>query len=1041
MSLIAMLLLLLADVAFILCLLLLVAPLFIWRKAAAAVLKRNFIGYFSNPTGYVFLCLFVLLTSFAAFWPHEFFNTNLANLDQLNKYLPLIMLVFIPAITMGVWSDERRQGTDELLLTLPAGDFDIVVGKYLAAASTFTVSLLFSQIAVYAVLVWVAHDPVTHEVQLDLGLIFTNYLGYWVIGLAMIAIGMVASFLTSNLTVGFILGMAFNAPFAFAAKADVIAPTAGTARAIARWGLGEQFEPFGRGVLSLASLTYFGMLVAVGLYLSIILIGRRHWSGGRDGSSMLGHFLIRVFALILIAFSATYLFTNHDLIRIDTTAGQLSSLSPDTKKIIRELKPKHPIVIDAFVSAQVPESYVQTKYDLVSKLKEFQKSAGSNVQVRIHDNLEPFSDAVALAQERFGIQPQSVRTRTRGKIEDDEVVLGAAFTCGLEKVVVPFFDYGIPVEYELVRSIATVSRGGKKKLGVVRTDARMFGGVDFSAGFQQMPRQEIIDELQKQYDVEEVDPSSPIDEDKFDAIMVVQPSSLGPSELDNVVSAIKAGVPTAIFEDPMPVFLTAATPTGEPKRAPGGGMGGMFGGGGQPMPKGDMRRLWETIGLEVPGEPGMGMDASGFQPDIVWQKYLPYEKLRIQGIPDSWVFCSNEAPEAAGAISGESRVTSGLREVFFPVPGAIKPSSKSELKFTPLVKTGKQAGTIRYSKFRESRNDPRRMTFAQGNPVGEQIIVARIQGAKEGEAKPEKPAEPKADSKTESKTSDARPTPDTSAIVDSDEEDGQDEADKKADENPADEKKTDEGAGKDDKKSDEKPVDKKEEKKEEKPKKERKIDVIYAADIDLMFSAFLRIRARPDEMDEIAWRFENVTFLLNVVDALTKDEDYIGIRKRMPRHSTLRSVEVATQKAREQEVTKRNSFSEDFDAEIKKAEEENKSEIRKFEQKREELEKKQKEGGEVNVAELTAIRQQLAAKQETLSRRLEVKREQLQRKRDREIEKIRRNVDLEVLRIQNWYKWWAVALPPIPPLLVGLVVFVSRMLREREGIAKSRLRT
>ena len=70
-------------------------PLNYTRRAAIAVVRQNFRGYFSNPTGYVFLCVFVLLTSFAAFWPKQFFNANLANLSQLNEYLPSIMLISV----------------------------------------------------------------------------------------------------------------------------------------------------------------------------------------------------------------------------------------------------------------------------------------------------------------------------------------------------------------------------------------------------------------------------------------------------------------------------------------------------------------------------------------------------------------------------------------------------------------------------------------------------------------------------------------------------------------------------------------------------------------------------------------------------------------------------------------------------------------------------------------------------------------------------------------------------------------------------------
>ena len=115
----------------------------------------------------------------------------------------------------------------------------------------------------------------------------------------MLSIGMIASFLTSNLTVGFILGALFNAPLALAQYADVVVSDVDVSQAIGRWSMAAQFEDFGRGVISLSSVTFFAMLIAVGIYLSVVLIGRRHWMGGKDGNSMLGHYLLRTAALIV----------------------------------------------------------------------------------------------------------------------------------------------------------------------------------------------------------------------------------------------------------------------------------------------------------------------------------------------------------------------------------------------------------------------------------------------------------------------------------------------------------------------------------------------------------------------------------------------------------------------------------------------------------------------------------------------------------------------------------------------------------------------
>ena len=939
------------------------------RRAAYAVLKRNFMGYFANPTGYVFLCLFVLLTSMAAFWPHEFFSDNIGSLGQLNRWFVYIMLFFIPAITMSIWAEERRQGTDELLLTLPADDFDIVIGKYTAAVAIFTTSLLFSQISTFIVLLSLTLGEV------DTGLFFVNYLGYWFIGLAMFAVGMVASFLTNNLTVGFILGALFNAPLAFAGQSDVITGSNFVARRLRTFSLVEQFDNFGRGVLSSASILFFVLVAVLGLYLCMVLVGRRHWSGSRDGQKMFLHYLARTLLLVVVVVAGSEFLQNFELFRFDATEGQVSSLSPTTRQMIKSLEPERPIVVDAFLSSDMPEAYTKVKYEVISLLKEFEATAsraGVPIDVRINGDIERRSEEEEMAREQFGIQPRTVQVHERGVLADRPILLGAAFRSGLEKVVVPFFELGVPVEYQLIQAMNTVSRPARKKLGVLRTDAQLTGGFSMTT-MSQVPRQAIMEDFEKQYDIVEIDPTSPIDPALCDVLLAVQPSSLNPEQMENFVAAVAAGIPTAIFEDPAPLAFTMPG-TGEPKQA-----GNPMFGGGQPVPKGDIRNLWKTLQIEVPGKPSF---TGGINPDLVWQRYNPYPMLeQLEQATPLWIFIRDDEATGGQNLSDESEITAGLEELMFLHAGAVNAQGDATYDIIPLAKTIEKAGLVSFEDANiQAIEDMDQIRRSLGEALGSQTIAVLIQG--ESAAAPAAPAV-----------------------------EGGEGGDAAQAENAA----------------------------EPATPTKRPIHAVYVADADCMSNVFVSIRNQPDTYDGINFRMQNITFALNVVDVLAGELDYPKVRRHVPSYTTLRLVEQQTEAARIEAAEQNRVFNTQYTEEVQTAEAEAAKVEQEFRARLEELQEKGVDSVE-QQRKLQQAFQTLQAKAERLNRSLEVKKKQLELQRDAQVARVNAQTDREIRDIQNYYKMLAVFIPPIPPLLVGVMVFVSRRLREREGIAKSRLK-
>ena len=1008
--------------------------------ASRAIFARNFVNYFASPTGYVFICVFVFLSSIAAFCPDAFFNSNLANLDQLNDWFPFIMLVFIPAITMSVWADERRQGTDELLLTTPAGDFDIVLGKYLAAVAIFTVSLLFSGVSHWSVLAWLGSP--------DPGLFEATYVGYWLVGLAMLAVGMVASFLTSNLTVAFILGALLNGPLVAVVWADaVLGPD--LAQALKSWSIGDRFAGLGRGVVSLSAVAYFGMIVLVMLYLSMVLIGQRHWRStysaavswlfhlamhlvwaavlvlawwlllsesfhglgvlcgltllylvvqtgllcawhyavpGSVGATMPAHYLLRALVLVIVLVGVNVFFQRHDL-RADITSEKLSSLCDSTREMLANLDVQRPVQLEAFISPTVPESYVQTRLNLLSALRELAALGGDAIQLQIRDT-ERFGEEAARAEQLYGITPRQVATMSRGVWSMEHIFMHVAIRCGLQKVDPVFFDRGIPTEYELVRSIATVSQQKRKRIGVIVTDAQLYGQMDFQTG-SPGSNWPIIDELEKQYDVERVDLSKPIPDDQhYDVLLAVQPSSLGPEQMDIFIAAIQSGQPTAIFEDPMP-YLAGAVPATSEERRPPGGMNPMFGR--QPgPPKGDRAKLWDVLGVIFAEQ------------QIVWQEYNPYPNVELFSTDKEFVFVDEGAPRGQAEDGGDGRqrgnrdvfdqgdpISSKLQQVLFPFPGSISPlpSSSADLQFIPLVRTGDRTGTIPHDRlmtaslpFLRPRLDPNRYLYAAFT-ADQYVLAAHIRG--KGSANPGNPGD--AAAATKRKTAES-----------------------------GDPKKSDSGAGASSET-------------EKKPPRAGKINVVLVADIDMLTPAFFAIREEGERPEaEVHFDFDNVTFILNVLDSLAGEEQFLELRKRRPVHRTLTRIEEQTEKARKDATRARKEFIDEFNEGQRREQE-------AFDKKIESLRNRKNIDPQQMLIEV-------ALAEETGRRRLSAETERLERERDTAIDKIETDLNLKIRGVQGSYKIGAPLFPLILPLGLAVVVFVYRRLQELEGVSRTRMR-
>lgn len=236
-----------------------------------AIFRRELGGYFSTPVAYVFIVIFLFTTGVFTFQFGQFFERGQADLRPFFDFHPWLYLFLIPSISMRLWAEERKQGTIELLMTLPVPLWAAVVGKFLAAWA-FTGVALALTFPIW-ITVNILGDP-------DNGVIIASYMGSLLMAGGFLAVGSFVSSLTKNQVIAFVVSVVLCFGFLVSGYSPVVGLVSGWAPqavvdAIAGFSFLTHFDAISRGVVDLRDMVFFLSLIAVFLFANAVMVEQK----------------------------------------------------------------------------------------------------------------------------------------------------------------------------------------------------------------------------------------------------------------------------------------------------------------------------------------------------------------------------------------------------------------------------------------------------------------------------------------------------------------------------------------------------------------------------------------------------------------------------------------------------------------------------------------------------------------------------------------------------------------------------------------------
>ena len=362
------------------------------EPVARRVAQKEMLLFFSSPVAWLFLATFIAATFFIFFWVESFFARNTADIRPLFEWMPILLILLCAALTMRMWSEERRTGTLEHVLTQPASPWRFVLGKFLACfgllllAVTATLSL-----------------PVTVALMADLdwGPVLGGYLATALLGATYLSIGLFVSSRTDNPIVSLIGTVALCGLLYLVGSSTVTDffdyRVAETLRLL---GSGARFASITRGVLDIRDLGYYLSVTVAFLALNTYSLERLRWARGAAGARHRRWRGAIVLLLANLALANVWLAT-FDRLRLDMTEGQLYSISEPTHRVLAQLR--EPLLIRGYFSAKTHPLLAPLVPQLRDLLREYEVYGRGRVRVEIIDPAE-HPQLEQEANERYGIQ-------------------------------------------------------------------------------------------------------------------------------------------------------------------------------------------------------------------------------------------------------------------------------------------------------------------------------------------------------------------------------------------------------------------------------------------------------------------------------------------------------------------------------------------------------------------------------------------------------------------------------------------------------------